>query len=214
LDSENEFVIPFAPQAEPATFDAVCRIPGNNWLAANPDYKDRPSPKNRPRDYWSNFELDLCIAFNGMCGWCAMRIMTKGEVDHFIPVATLKQTGQDHLAYEWSNFRYIEGWINQKKLNSSVLDPFVVQDGWFEIALPSLQLLPTHKIPEHHLTLALFTLKRLGLQNHEVIVRYRQNWFDLYIRNELNLDGLRKQAPLIAEAVERDLLAGKDWRLP
>ena len=198
-------MIPFTLQDEPPTFDRQCRIPGRKWLAEHPDYE-------RPQDYWTAFEPDLRRAFNEMCGWCAMFIM-RGQIDHFIPVATLRKTGQDDLAYEWKNFRYIDAWINQKKREAEVLDPFLVQPGWFEITLPSLQLLPTEQIPKDFQEIAVFTLKRLGLQDHEVVVRYRERWFNLYRNHELTLEGLRQVAPLIAEAIERDLATGKDWRL-
>jgi hypothetical protein len=190
---------------EPPAFEMKCRIPGRQWLSDHPDYQ-------RPKDYWTVFEPQLRHAFNEMCGWCAMFIM-RGQMDHFIPVATLRKTGQDHLAYEWGNFRYIEPWINQKKLDADVLDPFLVQPGWFEITLPSLQLLPTDKIPDDFREIAVFTVNRLGLRDHEVMIRYRESWFALYRKHQLTLDGLRQIAPLIAEAIERDLVAGKDWRL-
>ena len=198
-------MIPFRQKDEPATFDTECRAAGRKWLSENPAYKDRP------KDFWTPFEPNLRSAFDSMCGWCAMLIM-KGQVDHYIPVSTLKKTGNDQLAYEWQNFRYIDGWINQKKLDAEVLDPFVVETGWFEITLPSLQLLPTDKIPPAYKDLAAFTLKRLGLRDHEVVVQYRESWFSLYRRNELTLGGLRQRAPLIADAVEKDLKVGKDWR--
>jgi hypothetical protein len=207
MDCRSKAVIPFTLQDEPASFEADCRTRGRKWLAKNPAYE------NRPKDYWSKFEPELRSAFREMCGWCAMHIM-RGQVDHFVPCATLKKTGRDALAYEWSNFRYIDGWINQKKLHADVLDPFVVQDGWFEITLPSLQLLPTEKIPIEYRELAKYTLTRLGLRDHEVVVRFREGWFSLYRNGELTLDGLRKMAPLIAMAVERDLNKGKDWRIP
>lgn len=140
-----------------------------------------------------------------------MRIMV-GQVDHFVPVATLKKDGNDQLAYEWSNFRYVLGWVNQKKLSATVLDPFVVQEGWFRITLPSLQLLATDAIPEELRELANFTLRRLGLQNHEVFIRCRQEWFNSYRNRRLSLEELRDYAPQIADAVERDLLDGTDWR--
>lgn len=197
-------MIPFRLKDEPPTFDTECRQAGKKWISENLVY-------DRPKDLWSPFERDLRLAFDSMCGWCAMFIM-KGQVDHFVPVATLKKTGQDELAYDWKNFRYIEGWINQKKLNAAVLDPFVVEAGWFEIILPSLQLEPTDKIPPAYKDLAVFTLKRLGLRDHEVVLQYRERWFNEYRNNGLTLASLRSFAPLIADAVERDLNAGKDWR--
>lgn len=137
----------------------------------------------------------------------------RGETEHYVPVATLKETGQDDRAYDWDNLRYADGWINQKKLTAKVLDPFDVEDGWFEINLPSMQLLPTNNIPLDNRELAAFTLKRLGLRDHEVIVRFRKEWFDMYRKGKLTIDGLKDVAPLIALAVERDLAQGIDWRL-
>ena len=197
-------MIPVTPQPEPATFDARCRKRGQAWIASHPGY-------DRPNDYWTEFELDLRTAFDHKCGWCAMLIM-RGQVDHFVPVAEAKRTGNDNLCYEWTNFRYVEGWLNQKKLSAEVLDPFVVQAGWFEIQLPSMQLLATKAIPGYLVDLAEFTLKRLGLKDGEVILRFREEWFDQYRKRNVNLDGLRHYAPQIAEAIERDLALGVDWR--
>ena len=197
-------MIGFTLQNEPATFDQRCRKRGRAWLAEHDDY-------DRPRDYWSEFEPNLREAFHGLCAYCAMKTM-KCDVDHFRPVAVLKDEGNDELAYEWSNFRYGDGLLNRKKWTHIILDPFVVRDGWFEIQLPSLQLLATNAIPQQYRELATFTLKKLGLRDGEVIVRYRSEWFDLYRDRKITLAGLRDVAPLIADAVERDLRDGADWR--
>ena len=198
-------MIQFTLQKEPPTFDVRCRERGQNWLAANPVYK-------RPPDYWTEFEGDLRAGFNGLCGYCAMRIM-KGHVDHFVQVALLKKSGRDAEAYEWSNFRYGDGTINGRKWKHLVLDPFVVQPGWFRIILPSLQLEMTDAIPQPQRTLAEFTIKQLGLRDDEVVIRYRREWFSMYQRGNLDIDGLTAVAPLIAEAVQLDLDAGTDWRI-
>lgn len=178
---------------------------GRRWLKNHPGY-------DRPYDYWSEFEPDLRRAFNDLCGYCAMRVM-RGQTDHFIPVAVLKEQGNDHLAYEWSNFRYGEGTLNQRKSAHLVLDPFEVEDDWFEILLPSLQLVLTDNVPQSRREIAEFTLTKLGLRDAEVVVRYRRSWFFMYQSRRLTLDGLREVAPLVAQAVERDLANGKDWRL-
>ena len=42
------------------------------------------------------------------------------------------------------------GWLNSSKNslpNGSVLDPYAIGDGWFEVILPSLQLVLTDKVP-------------------------------------------------------------------
>ena len=192
------------PQMEPANFDDRCRKGGRQWIKDNPGY-------DRPRDYWSEFEPDLRKVFNGLCGYCAMMVM-KAQVDHFKPVVLLKQDGEDEFAYEWSNFRYGEGVLNQKKSSHIVLDPFKVKDEWFEILLPSLQLVLTSKVPKVKQKLAEFTLKQLGLRDGEVVVRYREVWFSMYRERKLTLEGLKQVAPIIAVAVENDLAKGKDWR--
>jgi hypothetical protein len=194
------------PRPEPVNFVSRCRERGRLWLEKHAGYE------GHPYDYWSAFEPELRETFNGLCGYCAMRVM-KGQVDHFIPVAILKAQGKDHLAYEWSNFRYGEGVVNQRKSNHRVLDPFKVKDDWFEILLPSLQLVLTEKVPKAQRMLAELTIEKLGLRDSEVVVRYRRMWFQLYQERKLTIEGLKEVAPGIARAVDRDLAAGKDWRV-
>ena len=147
---------------EPETFHERCRQRGNDWLAENAD-------SERPEDFWTEFRPDLHDAFGGLCAYCAMGIMN-GQVDHFRPWAVLKAEGNEKLAYEWSNFRYAEGLLNQKKWKHVILDPFDVQNEWFEIQLPDLQLLMTDRIPERLRDLAEFTLMKLGLRDSEVVL--------------------------------------------
>lgn len=189
---------------EPPTFDARCRARGRAWSKSHSDYA------KRPKDYWSEFEPDLRKAFDGLCGYCAMFIM-KGQVDHHASIASLRRRKKDELAYEWRNLRYSEAVFNQRKSDRTLLDPFEVQDRWFEIQLPSLQLMLTPEVPKSKRRLAEFTIERLGLRDGEVVVRYRQQWFDLYRRGQLSLDGLKRVAPLVAAAVERDLAKGVVW---
>jgi hypothetical protein len=198
-------MIRFYPQPEPPAWDQRCRQRGQRWLTNHPDYK-------RPNDYWTAFEADLREAFLEMCSYCAMYVM-KGEMDHFIPVATLKRRGTHELAYEWSNFRYAASAINQRKHDHHVLDPFEVRDRWFSIILPSLQLVLTDSVPTRQRKKAEFTITRLGLRDGEVVIRYRQKWFEMYRSGKLTLGGLAEVAPQIASAVETDLERGKDWRL-
>lgn len=190
------------PVPEPANFDTRCRKRGQKWLRENPNYI-------RPKDYWSEFESQLRAAFADLCGYCAMVTM-KSHVDHFIPVAVLKVHNQHDQAYEWSNFRYGEGVFNQRKSNHIVLDPFRVKDDWFEIQLPSLQLVLTAAVPKKWQKLAEFTIERLGLRDNEVVIRYRQIWFEMYRDGKLTIAGLRKVAPLVACAIERDVASGID----
>jgi hypothetical protein len=122
-----------------------------------------------------------------------------GTVDHFVSFNESPQ-----LAYEWSNFRYAAGWINSSKNNvraEEILDPMLVDTGWFQILLPSLQLVLTDRVPAEFRAQAEETLRRLHLTDDERIVRQRFAWFKLWDDGDLTTEGLRRMAPLIAEAV-------------
>lgn len=123
-----------------------------------------------------------------------------GTVDHY-----LSCDNYPHLAYEWSNYRYASGWINASKgtLDDGVLDPFAIQETWFELLLPSLQLVLTDAMPEEIRQRAEFTLTRLHLRDDERVMRQRQEWYKLYQAGQLTLSGLEKVAPLIAKAVRK-----------
>jgi 5-methylcytosine-specific restriction endonuclease McrA len=198
-------MIRVAKAMPPKRFETICRKPGLKWLKDNRGYK-------RPLDLWSAFESELRKAFNGLCGYCAMLVM-KGQIDHFIPIDLLRDSSREHLIYQWSNFRYAEGVLNQRKSNHRVLDPYKVKNEWFKLLLPSLQLVLTEHVPKNTRKLAEFTLTQLGLRDSEVVIRYREKWFRLYREMKLTLEGLNEIAPLIAIAVKRDLAAGKDWRV-
>lgn len=199
-------VIRVRPQPEPKNFDKSCRKRGRRWLREHKGYK------GRPRGFWSEFEPQLRGAFNGLCGYCAMRVI-KGQVDHFISVSLLQKQGKHLLAYEWSNYRYCEGVLNQRKWEHKILDPFEIAGEWFEVLLPTLQLVLTTRVPKRKRKLAEFTIKQLGLRDSEVVVRYRRELFAMYQEGKLTLTGLQEFAPLVARAVQRDLDIGKDWRL-
>jgi hypothetical protein len=101
--------------------------------------------------------------------------------------------------------RFCSGWMNSSKSNAddTVIDPLQVQDGWFEIILPSLQLRITDQVPAQLRQKAEYTLKRLHLQDDERVIRQRREWYRMYQEGELTLVGLSWKAPLIAAAVEK-----------
>lgn len=185
------------PIPEPNWFDINCRQNGLAWLGKNPDCK-------RPKDFWSPFRLELAKGFSDRCGYGAMWI-SSGTVDHLVSVNANKA-----LAYEWSNYRYVEGWINScknKRIEAEILDPFVVESGWFEILLPSLQLVISDTIPAAFKQRAENTLNWLHLRDDERILKQRRAWYQQYQEDGLSLEGLRKKAPLIAAAVEKQSAA-------
>jgi hypothetical protein len=173
-------MIHFERVPEPADFDEKTRQRGMDWLERHPDAA-------RPRDYWSRFRPDLADGFNHLCGYVAMWLQN-GTVDHYISVKN-----NPRLVYEWSNYRYASGWINSAKrnLDDQVMDPFEVQDGWFEIILPSLELVVSEGIPPEHRERAELTLTKLKLRTHPNVMGQRQEYYNAYKSRELSLERLR-----------------------
>lgn len=185
-------MIPVAKVKKPKDFDATVKVPGDQWLKDNPKVK-------RPKALWAPYTKTLADGFVGLCGYAAMFDATGGTVDHY-----LSFKHHPKKAYDWTNYRFASGTLNSSKRNAddTVLDPFEVGDGWFEIELPSLQMRVTDAVPAAHRAKAEFTLKKLGLRDGERVIRWRQSWYALYLSGDLTLEGLRKMAPLIASAVE------------
>jgi hypothetical protein len=183
----------FEPVPEPENFGAECHQRGNTWLAKHPDHDGRPPA------YWSAFESDLADGFRNLCAYTAMYVCP-GTVDHY-----LCWKKHQNLAYEWTNYRYAAQWVNSSKgdLDDRVLDPFAVRDDWFEILLPSLQLVVTDAVPEDQRERAEFTIVRLRLRDDERVIRQRRAWYEAYLREGITLDELKKWAPVLARAIQR-----------
>ena len=190
-------MIPVRRVRKPAGFDSNVGKPGQIWLRANPTAK-------RPKDLWSPYRGHLSRGFDDRCGYAAMLDPTGGTVDHY-----LSFKNHPHLAYEWSNYRFVSWVVNAAKqtADDTVLDPYSVRAGWFEILLPSLQMRVTDRVPRALRAKAEYTMRRLKLRDGERIIRWRQHWYERYRRGSLTLDGLRDVAPLIADAVERQARA-------
>ena len=178
--------------AEPADFDTKVRQPGNAWLSAHPG-------EERPRDFWSPFKSDLANGFFNLCAYSALFVPV-GTVDHFYSCKSRRD-----LTYEWTNYRFAAQWINSAKQDDdNILDPFVVKDDWFEILLPSLQLVMTDAIPAEFRERAQYTIRKLHIQDDERIMRQRYEWYISYLQHDITLEYLKRKAPLIARAVEKE----------
>lgn len=183
-------MIRFAPGPKPPGFVEKVEVLGAAWLLEH--------PTGRPKDLWTPFKAQLAEIFRGLCAYSVM-YEPVGTVDHF--VSCDEDRGR---TYDWSNYRYASGWINSSKQNlrsSDVFDPFLVEDGWFEILLPSLQLVPTDAVPVALRAKADAVLRRLRLRDDERVLRQRREWYRMYQAGEITLEGLRRKAPLIALAV-------------
>jgi hypothetical protein len=186
-------MMPVAKVPEPDCFDRKVRQPGKKWLSANPDAA-------RPKPLWNECLGSLEEGFGGLCGYAAMFDPTGGTVDHYLSCSK-----HPKLTYEWSNYRFASAPLNasKKTADDAVLDPYEVGEGWFKIILPSMQMLLTDAVPPAHRVKAEYTIKRLKLRDGERIIRWRRQWYDMYLSGKLTLEGLRQVAPLIAEAVAK-----------
>ena len=122
-----------------------------------------------------------------------------GTVDHFVSCHEDRSR-----AYEWENYRYCAAWINSSKGNepaARLLDPFDIEDGWFELHLPSLQLRVSDTVPDEIRDRAEYVLTRLRLREDERVMRQRREWYRMYQDGEISRDGLAGKAPLIAVAL-------------
>lgn len=183
---------------EPPTFDRDARQPGNAWLAANPRAKADTFP-----DLWSPFRDDLARGFRQICGYCAMWTGDP-SIDHYF--AKESKEGRPRT-YEWSNYRFADRRMNSRKrlLNARVLDPFRIGSDWFEILLPSLEMVVVEeRVPIQSRDDAYYTLKILRL-NDDNILEIRKQWYIPFVEGLVSLPYLAHKAPLIARAVQKRL---------
>ncbi|MBI4818831.1 MAG: hypothetical protein HY791_21350 [Deltaproteobacteria bacterium] len=185
-------MIRFEPRPRPHGFKERVEDRGAAWLAEH--------SAGRPPPYWSDFRLQLADAFGSLCAYGAM-FEPVGTVDHFVSV------DEDRTkSYQWTNYRFSAGWINSSKQSlksGQLIDPFAVINEWFEVQLPSMQLVLTDRVPVEERARAQFVLDRLHLGHDERVVRQRREWYRMYEEGELDLGGLTKKAPLIAAAIKK-----------
>lgn len=198
-------MIPVAnPIAEPPNFDANCRQLGNAWLALNPNASTKEFP-----NHWAQFEDELATGFQHRCGWLAFEI-TEGDVDHY-----LSKKNHRHLSYEWTNYRYIAGTVNSSKRNrdDQVLDPFEVQQGWFVVGLPDMQVRRTDVVPQPLRAKADFTITQLKL-NARKHRRTRLRHYQRHKDGIMSIELLRAMNPLVGAAVDAFRAANPAGNLP
>lgn len=194
-------MIRVARHLPPAHFKREVREPGLRWLEENPHNRN----KNRPRDFWKHCRDDLERQFESRCGYAATWIPS-GQTDHFVSWSRCKRCNEHHRAYEWENFRWIAPELNSLKSDHELLDPFEVQDGWFEIQLPSLRLRMTDAIPAEHREKAALTVRVLKLESGRLVRKLREAELGLFASGA-SLSETMMRTPLLGRALEKLLAA-------
>ncbi len=191
-------MIPVKPQPEPNNFFETVSNPGNAFLRII----HRPLEKEwTGNEYWRNVLPEMRSAYKRVCAYCAHWIPHSTgthSIDHFIPKSV-----SPHLAYEWSNFRYVSAKFNSRKGIKVILDPFKIQGGWFIIDFTSFLIKPNpHLLPEQKQQI-LDTINILKLNSDERLVQERQGWIEDFLSGQCNFEFLEEKVPFIAFELRR-----------
>ena len=192
-------MIRVAPKPEYPNFDAHVRKPGAAFL------KDCPQPTSkefRQRNFWSKAARELHAAYSGICAYTAMYLPDQWSVDHFLPKAAYP-----HLAYEWSNFRLASGRVNTSKGDqTSILDPFDIEDDWFLMDIPACLLRANPALNRELRVQITNTINSLRLNQDDNYVQERYNILMDYARGDVSLEFLVRRYPFLAKEISRQNL--------
>lgn len=162
---------------------------------------DIPAHKFPP--FWRDALDDMLDAYERRCAYLAMYIhhaTGSPTVDHVTP----KSHAWDQV-YEWSNYRLCSAIVNAKKADLlTLVDPFDVQSGWFELNLATFHVQRGSTAPQREWTMIDATLPVLNLRDcwkerEEYINRYRLGAG----HGGIDLAYLTGRAPFIASELRR-----------
>ncbi len=191
--------MPITLQPEPPDFYEKVQSKGEAFLKKKPDAK---GSKFAP--YWREIIPELRDAYSGICAYTCHKIHCdtgSNSVDHF--------KSKDHYpqdAYKWENYRLVCGTINGRKGKyEDVLDPFTLQEGWFELHFPSLQVIPNANLEKDAMSRVKATIKRLKLNDY-ICTTGRLERLQPYLNEIYPLSYLQDLAPLLASELKRQNL--------
>jgi hypothetical protein len=181
---------------EPQDFDERVRKPGLKAIKQRRD----PLPP-----YWRECADQLRHEYKEICAYSCLRIpkvVGSSTVEHIAP----KSKHLD-LAYEWSNYRLVCGLMNSRKNHfEDVLDPFEIQDDWFELEFVFFQLKPAEYLADQETIRAIKeTIDRLKLNDEECRTD-REERYEEWRKDEVSDRYMERHAPFIyREAVRQSM---------
>ncbi len=198
-------MIPIEKQPEPPDFfDKVQKL-GEEFLAQHPETRGSKLPP-----YWRAVIPDLRKAYRGICAYTCHWIPPDtgwNTIDHFKP-----KERYPYYAYRWDNYQLVCGIVNGRKgTNENVLDPFTLQEGWFSMHFPSLQLITGKHLIAEAMKQVEQTIKILKL-NDSTCIHGRRAWLQPYLDEEYGITYLEGKAPFLASELKRQNLT--DVNLP
>jgi uncharacterized protein (TIGR02646 family) len=198
----SRIVIRIQKYPPPAHYFTRVHKPGNAYLLRNP----QPTSSELSRhSYWRAIHDDLYRLYNGICAYCSSWTprtpsgsVDRTSVDHFIP-----KSSDPILAYDWENFRLCRARINNNKGDSHiVIDPFHVQDGWFQIDFTTFLIISKENVPQYLQSRITGTIDVLGLNDSEY-VEERLEVIKQYCQQAVTLAELQRLYPFIAFEIIR-----------
>jgi uncharacterized protein (TIGR02646 family) len=189
-------LIPVQPHPEPANFDLKVRQPGQRFLSSNPHPRDWTN-----QEYWREVNGEFHELYGGICAYCAhwmSRDVSISTIDHYQP-----KSRRPDLAYDWSNFRLAAPRYNSRKgTHQDVLDPFLIQEDWFVLEIPSLMVRPNAVLPPKIADQVQKTIDRLRLCD-QISVKARLDWIGPFRDGDCSIRLLERRAPFLAYELKR-----------
>jgi len=207
-------MIPVERQPEPGKFFETVTKKAIEFFKKNPLPNVDTIRKN---PYWRNSLSDLYFTYGKICAysalWCSRDAAT---VDHFIPISSL-QAKNITLAYSWDNFRLASKSMNTEKHTfQDVIDPFLVEPGWFVMDFPSLMIRSSDHLSHPIKEKVEATIHRLKLNQKAEYIEYRAEFLVAYCRRckkyldiypdfniDIEFDTLAEKAPFLAYELKR-----------
>jgi hypothetical protein len=201
-------MIPVRKKPEPENFDELVRTPGREFLEKVP----APTTKQWKRhEYWKEVLGKMGQSYRWVCAYSALwvpPVTGARTIDHFVPKST-----NPALAYEWDNFRYASATMNSRKGTKTIIDPFTLKPGWFEMDFEQLEVKPNPTLSPENAEVVRSTIKILKLDKDEEYKNACQNWVMNYCRGDITFKFLKAAAPFIAYELERKGLKKKIARM-
>lgn len=192
-------MLPVTAQPEPATFDALVRQPGLAFLATNPAPTTKEFEKNA---YWTEILPAMSLLYGRICGYSATWIPHSTgvhSIDHF-----LHKAAYPALAYEWSNYRYVSARFNSRKRQRAIMDPFTLMAETFVLNIVTMFIeVGTVVTDPAQQVLAQNTIAFLHLNDDDVLVEERLQFYQDYQSGEISFGYLQRHAPFLAYELQR-----------
>jgi hypothetical protein len=162
--------------------------------------EDEVPPGELPT-YWTAALPAMMRAYRGICAYSCFRIHRvtgAASVDHMAP----KSRAWDKV-YEWRNYRLACSRMNARKGDfDAVLDPFAIEDHWFELELVGFQVKPARLLAEPLRHQIRDTVRRLRLNDWDCW-KGRERDAERYWCREVSLQVLLEDSPFVARELRR-----------